>query len=453
MRLDTETIVAATGAEVYSGGMHPEFIGGWSIDSRTIERGDCFFALHGAAHDGHQYVERVFELGAAAAVVERPSGSAGFQLKVEDCEKALRDLAREARSLWGGRVIGVTGSAGKTTVKETIASLIAVEYATGRNHGNLNNHLGLPLSILRLPHECRIAVLEMGMNHSGEIRLLAGIAAPDIGVVTNVGWAHAENFANGIEGIALAKRELIESLPREGVAVLNADDKRVREFASVYSGRTILFGFAEDAQVRAEDVRFGMNGASFRALGVEFESPLSGRHGVSNVLAGIAVAHAMGIAPERLRDAVRGLAPGPMRGERRIVRGVTVIDDSYNANPEAMRSMIEVLRDIPAKRRVAVLGEMLELGRESESLHRLVGEFAAAQKVDALIGVHGVARTAVDAAISAGLPADSAFYFDTPEAAGGFLRDYLKTGDAVLFKGSRGVRVEKALAAAFPGEG
>jgi len=315
--------------------------------------------------------------------------------------------------------------------------------------GNLNNHLGLPLSILRLPDDCRVAVLEMGMNHEGEIRELAGIAAPQIGVVTNVGWAHTENFADGIEGIARAKSELIQALPREGTAVLNADDDRVRGFARLHPGKSVLFGFAEDADVRAEDVSLTAEGARFRALGVEFESPLAGRHGVSNVLAGIAVAHAMGIAPEKLREAVRTLTPGKMRGERSVRQGITIIDDCYNANPEAMRSMLELLRDTPAARRIAVLGEMLELGREAGPLHRKTGRFVAEQGIHAVIGIRGAGRWMVDEAIAAGLSSGAAFFFESPEEAGDFLKTYLKSGDAVLFKGSRGVHVDRALERAF----
>jgi UDP-N-acetylmuramoyl-tripeptide--D-alanyl-D-alanine ligase len=423
----------------------PAAISGWSIDSRTTAAGDCFFALRGPAHDGHDFVGQVFERGASLAIVERIADAPGPQMLVSDTTAALQTLGRGAREAWGGIVVGVTGSAGKTTTKDTIASLLSTTYATGRNLGNLNNHLGLPLSILRLPDASKVAVLEMGMNHEGEIRDLSGIAQPQIGVVTNVGWAHTENFADGIEGIARAKSELIQSLPPAGTAVLNADDDRVREFSKFHAGPNVLFGFSEKADVRAEDVSLTAEGARFRTLGVEFESPLAGRHGVSNVLAGIAVAHVMGIAPEKLKDAVRTLTPGKMRGERRVHNGITIIDDCYNANPEAMLSMLELLRDTPATRRIAVLGEMLELGREAGTLHRKVGRFAAEQGIHAVIGIRGAGRWMVDEAIAAGLSGGAASFFDTPQAAGDYLKTFLKPGDAVLFKGSRGVHVEQAL--------
>jgi len=429
-------------------------VSGWSIDSRTLNPGDCFFALRGPSNNGHDYLAKVMEQGARMAVVDHAvsAGEAAAipQLVVNDTLEAMQQLAHTARIRWGGTVIGVTGSAGKTTTKDAIAAVLGVGMRTGRTVGNYNNHFGVPLSILRLPDDCRAAVIEMGMNHAGEIRDLARIAQPQIGVVTNVGWAHAEFFEAGIGGVALAKRELIESLPADGIAVLNADDERVREFARVHPGRSVLYGFSADAEVRAEDFRMCPNGAHFRCTGVDFVTPLAGRHGVSNVLAAIAVAREMGIAPERLRDAVKSIAAGKMRGERSERGGITIINDCYNANPEAMRSMLELLRETPARRRIAVLGEMLELGREAGALHRDIGHFAAEQGIDALLGVRGAARFMVDGAMEAGMSGSAASFFEAPEAAGDFLRTYMQAGDAILFKGSRGVQVEKALERAFP---
>jgi UDP-N-acetylmuramoyl-tripeptide--D-alanyl-D-alanine ligase len=427
-------------------------VSGWSIDSRTVNPGDCFFALRGPAHDGHDYVGQAAEKGAAVAVVEhtgQPTASEIPQLVVPDTLKALQELAAWERQRWGGTVVGVTGSAGKTTTKDAIATLLSAAVKTGRTVGNYNNHFGVPLSILRLPDDCRAAVIEMGMNHAEEIRALCRIARPQIGVVTNVGWAHAEFFTDGIEGVAKAKRELIEELPKDGIAVLNADDARVKGFSRVHPGRTIFFGFSADAEVRAEKLDLYPGGARFETLGVNFDSPLAGRHGVSNVLAAIAAARALGIDAKRLPDAVHSLAPGKMRGERSERSGVTIINDCYNANPEATRSMIELLRGTPAQRRIAVLGEMLELGREAETLHRGIGRFAAEQGIHAVIGIRGAARFIAGEAIRAGMSDSAACFFETPEEAGEFLRSYIRPGDAILFKGSRGVQVEKAIDAAF----
>jgi UDP-N-acetylmuramoyl-tripeptide--D-alanyl-D-alanine ligase len=338
-------------------------------------------------------------------------------------------------------VIGVTGSAGKTTTKDAIAHLLEIELPVGKTDGNFNNHVGVPLSLLRLPDACRAAVIEIGMNHAGEIRRLAAIAKPDIGVVTNVGYAHLE-FFDSIEGIAAAKRELIEGLPSDGVAVLNADDPRVSRFRDVHPGRSVTFGFSDAAEVRAENVEFGAAGSRFRSLGVDFESAMSGRHAVLNLLAAIAVAHVFEIAPERLRPAVASFAVGNMRGQRTLHQGIVIWNDCYNSNPEAAQSMLDVLRETPAARRIAVLGEMLELGLAGDELHRQVGRYAAARGVDLLIGVRGAARAMVEAAAQAGVEAQ---FFEDPVEAGERARQVARSGDAVLFKGSRGVKVEKAL--------
>jgi len=339
---------------------------GWSVDTRTQDPGDVYFALRGTHCDGHGFVPAALEKGASAVVVERSAGQAEacptVELVVPDSLKALQGLAAWARRQWAGPVVAVTGSAGKTTTKDAIASLLGVAMPVGKTTGNFNNHVGVPLSILRLPDACKAAAIEMGMNHAGEIRELAAIAGPDMGVVTNVGYAHVE-FFDSIDGVAAAKRELIEALPRDGVAFLNADDPRVLGFRGAHAGRTVTFGFSEGADVRAEGARFHDGGSHFRVQGVDFETSQPGRHAVMNLLAAIAVAGEFGIAPERLRDAVRGFRTSGMRGVRLERNGVVVWNDCYNSNPEAAESMIDVLCETPAARRIAVLGEMRELGQ------------------------------------------------------------------------------------------
>ena len=420
---------------------------GWSVDSRTLQAGDLFLALRGPNHDGHAYVAEVLRKGAAAVVVDcevDAEGSEASVLRVEDSLAALQSLASWARRRWGGDVVGVTGSAGKTTTKDLIAEMLAVEMKTAKTEGNLNNQVGLPLSLLRLDEAARVAVIEMGMNHAGEIRDLAAIARPDVGVVTNVGFAHIENF-DSVEDIAAAKRELIESLPEDGTAVLNADDPRVASFGGIHRGRTILYGESPDAQVRARNIEQFIEGVRFRVGPVAFESALSGRHGVSNILAGIAVAGVYGIPPERLQEKVRKFLPGKMRGERFHHRGILVFNDCYNSNPDAVRAMLDVLRNTPARQRIAVLGEMLELGRWAEPMHRDAGKYAAQCGIDVLVGIRGAACHLLDAAIGAGLRADAAFFFDDPAEAGRLVYEKARAGDAILFKGSRGVHVERAL--------
>jgi UDP-N-acetylmuramoyl-tripeptide--D-alanyl-D-alanine ligase len=421
---------------------------GWSVDTRTQDPGDVYFALRGTHCDGHGFVPAALEKGASAVVVERSAGQAEacptVELVVPDSLKALQGLAAWARRQWAGPVVAVTGSAGKTTTKDAIASLLGVAMPVGKTTGNFNNHVGVPLSILRLPDACKAAAIEMGMNHAGEIRELAAIAGPDMGVVTNVGYAHVE-FFDSIDGVAAAKRELIEALPRDGVAFLNADDPRVLGFRGAHAGRTVTFGFSEGADVRAEGARFHDGGSHFRVQGVDFETSQPGRHAVMNLLAAIAVAGEFGIAPERLRDAVRGFRTSGMRGVRLERNGVVVWNDCYNSNPEAAESMIEVLCETPAARRIAVLGEMRELGQAAGELHRRMGRYAAARGVDLLIGVQGEARAMVEAAREAGLGPGAALYFEDAAEAGGFARQAARPGDAALFKGSRGVRMERAL--------
>ncbi len=427
---------------------------GWSIDSRSIAPGDLFFALRGPNHDGNAYVDDVLRKGAVAAVAnesgEDPvlSARAGLNdgpvLIVPDTLTALQATASWALKRWGGEVIGVTGSAGKTSAKDVIAALLAPSMPVGKTIGNLNNHVGVPLSILRLPGDARVAVLEMGMNHAGEIRALCAIAPPRIGVVTNVGHAHIENF-DSIQGVAAAKRELIESLGPGGIAVLNADDPLVSRFREVHPGRTITFGIDSPSDIRASDVRLTDQGVSFRVEGVQFESTLIGRHSVSNILAGLTVAALYGIRPSELTKAVKDLAAPPMRGRRLVHNEVVILDDCYNSNPDAARAMLDVLRDMPAKRRIAVLGEMLELGRWSEPLHRDVGNYVAASGIDVLVGIRGEACHLVDAARQSGLAVNAAFFFPDAPAAGEHLRRIARPGDVILFKGSRGTHVEHAL--------
>ncbi|HLW76029.1 MAG TPA: UDP-N-acetylmuramoyl-tripeptide--D-alanyl-D-alanine ligase [Bryobacteraceae bacterium] len=441
MKLALRTIAKWVDAPVESDAI----VTGWSVDSRTIQPGDLFFALRGPNFDGHNYVRDALSNGAVAAVVDRDVAADGVVLRVDDALGALHEIAAKARANWAGDVIAVTGSAGKTTTKDIIAELLASGIRIAKSEGNLNNHVGLPLSILRTDDAARALVCEIGMNHAGEIRELARIARPNVGVVTNVGPAHIE-FFESVEGIAAAKRELIESLDEKGVAVLNADDPRVAKFAETHRGRSILYGLSPQADVRARDIEASPEGTSFRVENILFTTALQGRHNVLNILAGIVSADLYGIERERLVPVVQKLAPGRMRGERFVHGGVLIFNDCYNSNPDAARAMIAVLAGTPARKRIAVLGEMLELGQWAEPLHRDVGTYVAEQGVDVLVGIRGAACCMLDAATRAGLRAGAAFFFEQPDDAGRLLRTIAQPGDAILFKGSRGVHVERALA-------
>ena len=281
----------------------------------------------------------------------------------------------------------------------------------------------------------------MGMNHADEIRFLADIARPNIGLVTNVGTAHIENFS-GIEGIALAKRELIEELGPNGVAVLNYDDPRVRAFAEIHPGRIVNYGIEQGADVRAENVQITATGSTFHIHGTPFEIQLPGKHGVSNVTAAVAVGSILGIPLSSMAEAARSLQSGKMRGERLTHNGITILNDCYNSNPEAAKAMLDTLAAMPGSRRIAVLGEMLELGVWAEKMHAEVGAHAAAIGIDVVVAIRGAARHLAQAAEKAGV---ETHFFEEPASAGDALRTIARQGDVVLCKGSRGTRVEKAL--------
>ncbi len=446
MELSLLEIQQATGAEL-TGPVTPAQAAamrviGYSIDSRHIEPGDLFFAIKGEHFNGHSFIDQTFERSAVAAIASemQPNPSCPV-LIVEDTIQALHDLARYARGRWNKPVIAVTGSAGKTSTKEIIASLLGTRFRTAKNPGNLNNHLGLPLALLRIPEAAEVAVVEMGMNHAGEIRALAEIARPRVGVVTNVGYAHIEFFSS-IDEIAAAKRELIEALTPDGIAVLNADDPRVAKFRHAHKGKVLTYGFSPEADLRATT----LDNSAFEVNGVGFHTQLTGTHAISNILAGLAVAQVFDIPPPDLREAVARLLPGKMRGESYVKNGVTILDDSYNSNPEAARAMLDVLLAQSGRRKIAVLGEMLELGHWAETLHRDLGRYAAEHGVDVLIGVRGASRLMVQQAVEAGMGSRAALFFEDPESAGDFLHNFVEPGDAVLFKGSRGTHVEFALA-------
>ena len=431
---------------------------GYSIDSRSVRSGDLFFAVRGPRHDGHDYIEAALEKGAAAAVAEKCWAESHLGVEpvvaVHDPPDSLRRLAQRCRGRWHGQVVGVTGSNGKTTTKDLIAAALQTRFRVSKSEGNLNNELGLPLSLLRTDDASEIVVLEMGMNHRGEIQRLAEIARPTVAVVTNVNAAHLENFAS-VDEIALAKRELIEGLPDEGTAVLNADDERVREFAKIHRGRTVTFGVDTEADFRAERAE-SMNaaGASFhlcRRAGshegalLRFSSPLLGRHNIMNLLAAIAVASVFGIKAAELLEVLKKLQPASMRGEVEKLGDVLVFNDCYNSNPQAVLAMLDVLQRTEAGRRVAVLGEMKELGEQATQLHREIGRALAGTNVGAVVAVEGSARAIADEAVRNGFPSQAAHFFEDAAEAGEFLATFLKPGDVALFKASRGVGLEKAL--------
>jgi UDP-N-acetylmuramoyl-tripeptide--D-alanyl-D-alanine ligase len=419
-------------------------VSGCSIDSRTIRPGELFFAVRGERTDGHLYVDQALAAGAVAAVVERDTGGCG-RLVVRDSLAALQTLGAETRRRWGKRVVAVTGSAGKTTTKEMIAAVLGRRLQVRRTEGNLNNHFGLPLSLLQLEDADQAAVFELAMSHAGEVAQLAAWARPDVGVVTCVAPVHLEFFSS-LEDIARAKYELVEALRPDqgGVAVLNADDPLVSAFA--YRGRTVTFGLEKAADFQATAVTAGAV-TKFEARGVGFELALPGRHQILNALGAIAVGSLFEVSAAEAAAALRGFQPATMRGETLEWNGATIINDCYNSNPRALRGMLEWLAQAPARgRRIAVLGEMLELGPAGPALHREAGTLAA-RSADFLVGVRGLAAEMVAAARSAGLPAARARLVESPEEAADVVAEWIAPGDVALFKASRGVKLERAIAA------
>jgi UDP-N-acetylmuramoyl-tripeptide--D-alanyl-D-alanine ligase len=316
-----------------------------------------------------------------------------------------------------------------------------------RSQGNLNNEFGLPLQLLKLEPEHEIAVVEMGMSHAGEIAALARIAHPDWGVITNVGSAHAQNFPDGVAGIARAKYELVQSLPAHGIAFLNCDDPYVGQFGRDFHGRSIYFGVGPCADPRAANIEeLGAEGVRFQVTAGEEQATVTlallGRHNIWNAMAAIAAGFEAGIPLAECAAAAGRLRPPDKRGEVLHIGGATVINDCYNSNPEALKSMIATLASMPAKRRILVAGEMLELGREAVSLHQQCGTAAAESGIDLVVGVRGNAQHLVQAAREAGA---LAIFLVSPEQAGEWLKAELRKDDAVLLKASRGVGLEQAL--------
>lgn len=428
---------------------------GYSIDSRTIAPGELFFAVKGERFDGHDFVTAAVARGAIGAVVSRarlaslPDAALAVPLLVaENSLEALQSLAAHVRRQWGHRLVAVTGSAGKTTTKEAIAAALGTKFNLLKSQGNLNNAFGLPLQLLRLKKEHEFAVVEMGMNHPGEIAALARIAAPDWGVVTNVGTAHVENFAEGQAGIARAKFELVAALPSHGVAFLNCDDPYVSQFGRNFLGRTVYFGAGPCADPQITSVSEDAGGLHVSYCAGDrkgtFTLRLLGAHNASNAAAALAVAIEAGVDVDAAVAALATLTAGDKRGQVLEIGGATILNDSYNSNPEALRSMIRTLGGRQGRRHILVAGEMLELGPQGPALHAECGHAAAEAGMDFVVAVQGNAAHLAAAACAGGVPS---LFLPDAESAGQWMRENLRPGDVVLVKGSRGVHLERAIEA------
>jgi UDP-N-acetylmuramoyl-tripeptide--D-alanyl-D-alanine ligase len=453
-RLSAAEVQAGTGGILAEGSGGTVF-SSVSIDTRTLQKGALFFAIRGPNQDGHRFVPDAFTRGASGAVVAQdyeypgkfPSDRA--LIKVADTHQALKFLAMATRNIWSGTLVAITGSMGKTTTREFAAQVMESKSRVYQTPGNYNNLYGLPLALFGLSFDYDIGIFEMGMSAPGEIAEMCRIASPVVGIITNVAPVHLE-FFDSIEQIGQAKAEIAEALPAEGILIYNADDPLVRKIAARFPGSKISFGFSDQADVRAEEVKItSLEQTRFKLScdGISRPAviPFAGAHYVMNALAAAALGRKHKITLAQIIESLEKLKPVAMRGKiMPFKEGFRVIDDSYNSNPRALMQMIEVLAGVPGfKRRILVAGEMLELGIQSETLHAQCGSFAADQGLDIVVGIQGAARKLVQAAADSGIPEPRTRYFGDSGSAAEFVCGIVEPGDLVLIKGSRGVHTEQ----------
>ncbi|PKM80642.1 MAG: UDP-N-acetylmuramoyl-tripeptide--D-alanyl-D-alanine ligase [Firmicutes bacterium HGW-Firmicutes-14] len=422
-----------------------------STDTRQINRGDLFFALAGERFDAHDFIDRAMAEEAGGLVVSRRVETGSWQgpvVLVEDTLKALQALAGNNRKHFTGPVIGVTGSNGKTTTKDMISSVLERKYKTLKTPGNLNNEIGLPLTLLELNHDYGAAVLEMGMRAPGEIDLLAAIALPTGAVITNIGETHLERLGS-VENIARAKGEILDHIDEHGFAVLNGDDRLARGQAARCRGKVVYYGLGGDVEISARGLSsLGEKGMSFTAVtpvgDVKINLPVPGRHNVINALAAVGVGIKTGVPLEEIKEGLESTRLTSMRLEIIETGRATVINDSYNANPASVKAALQILDDLGRERRkIAILGDMFELGRRAAEGHREVGEEAAARKVDILVTVGTLAREIALGAGMAESPPAEIISFNSRSEAVSMLDKLVRQGDVVLVKGSRGMKMEE----------
>jgi UDP-N-acetylmuramoyl-tripeptide--D-alanyl-D-alanine ligase len=446
--LTADELVAATGGDLLARSDRP--ILGGAVDSREVRPGNLFVALPGERTDGHRFVAAALAAGASGVLVARlpddidPATADATIVRVDDPLRGLQAVAGAWRNRFDPLVVGITGSIAKTSTKEAVAAVLGAAMPTLKNEGNLNNEIGLPITVLRLRSDHRAAVLEMGMYVGGEIADLARIGRPEIGIVTAVQPVHLSRIGT-IEAVERAKGELVEALPEDGVAILNADDERVLRMQARTRARAVTYGFAPDADVRAETVvSRGADGMAFDVLTSAGRRPVRiptlGRLAVHNALAATAAGLAAGIGLDGIVEALGAGWSAPHRGQLVRAGDVTIVDDSYNASPGSVAAALELLAGLPG-RRIAVLGEMLELGDDHEAGHRRTGK-AASGLADRLVVVGPGAAGIADGALAAGMSRAGVTTVPDRDAARELLLRILEPGDVVLVKASRGVALD-----------
>ena len=422
---------------------------GVCTDTRTLQPGQLFIPLKGENFDGHDFIPQALERGAAAVLSARALEPSVPAVRVEDTLAALGKLAAAYRSALKAQVVAITGSVGKTTTKEMLAAIMATTYRTWKTMENFNNIIGLPLTILSAPEDSEMLVLELGMNHFGEMSRLTAIARPDTVVITNIGSMHIEHLGSR-EGILKAKLEILEGLSPQGTAVFSGDEPLLWGLKNVRAERLLYFGIEnEKCDILARDIEMPAGGTRFRieGLGANFDVyvPAEGRHTIRNAVAAAAVALSCGVKPVHIQQALAGFQNTHMRQKTYESHGYTIIDDCYNAGPESMEAAILVLGDKKVSgRRIAVLGDMLELGDRAIAEHYRIGRIAA-NKADLLLAYGPNGDRVVSGAITGGMPRANAYCFDTREELVNMLLSRARPGDVLLFKGSRGMQMEKIL--------
>lgn len=440
-------VIAAIGGELVQGNAEVE-ITGVSTDTRTVKPGDLFFAIVGETFDGHAFIHTAVEKGAAAVIISHPAEIEGTVIKVPDTLVALGDLAMWHRQRYNVRVVGITGSVGKTSTKEMVAAVLSSKFKVLKNAGNFNNEIGVPMTIFQLEPEHEILVQEMAMRLPGEIAELAEIAKPDIGVITNIGLSHIERLGTQ-DAIAAAKSELLESLPEEGIAVLNINDPYFGFLAQKASAGIISYG-VDEGDVQAQCVSMDEGGhPSFDLVIGQLRKhvtlSVAGAHNVPNAAAAAAVGVSFGMTLDEVVEGLESIHPTDKRANVIEAHGYKVYDDTYNASPASMTSALHTIASMAGDRKIAVLGDMLELGDHAEAAHHYVGKIAGESGLDMLVTVGELSKHISEGARSAGRC--NTHEFSNSEEAAAAMKAEAKPGDVILVKGSRGMKMEKVVEA------